>query len=451
MHLIPNHALEAELAQAIGIASAQDLFSDIPAGLRAKPLRLPVAEPERHMVRRLRTLLAKNQSYERMANFLGGGSKPQLVPAAVKAVAHRQEFLTSYTPYQPEVSQGLLQVIFEYQSLMCDITAMEVSNAGLYDGPTALGEAALMAMRVNGRGRLLVPEHLAWEKRSILRNYTLGPGLAIDSYGYDAKTGRTDLTSLSAKLGPDVTAIYLETPNLFGVFESDAQKIGDLAHAAGALFVVGSDLTSLGVCAPPGKLGADIVVTEGSCFGGAPALGGPLLGTMTTREEFVRKMPGRIIGATKDETGKRGFVMTLQAREQHIRRSKATSNICSNEALIANQAAIHLTMLGLRGLREMGLQNLEAGAKLESHLAAAGCARRFTRAFYNELVTTAHDPKGLHERALANGVHAGWPIERDVPALKNCLLWGSTPIHLDEDYQRLTKALLPTLKEAKAW
>lgn len=451
MHLIPNHGMEAELAAAIGITSAQDLFSDIPANLRAKPLRLPDAEPERHMVRRLRTLLAKNQSYERMANFLGGGYKPQLVPAAVKAVAHRQEFITSYTPYQPEVSQGLLQVIFEYQSLMCDITAMEVSNAGLYDGPTALGEAALMAMRVNGRKRLLVPEHLSWEKRSILRNYTLGPGLVIDTYAYDAKTGRSDLASLQAKLGPDVTGVYLESPNLFGVFESEAQKAGDLAHAAGALFVVGSDLTAMGVSLPPGKFGADIVVAEGSCFGGAPALGGPLLGTMTTREEYVRKMPGRIIGATKDEQGKRGFVMTLQAREQHIRRTKATSNICSNEALIANQAAIHLTMLGRKGLREMGLQNLEAGAKLESHLAAAGCARRFTGAFYNELVTTAHDPKGLHERALAAGVHAGWPIERDVPALRNCLLWGSTPVHLDEDYQRLSKALMPTFKEAKAW
>ena len=453
MHLIPNHALEAELAAAIGIASAQDLFSDIPAGLRSKPLRLPVAEPERHMVRRLRTLLAKNQSYERMANFLGGGYKPQLVPAAVKAVAHRQEFITSYTPYQPEVSQGLLQVIFEYQSLMCDITAMEVSNAGLYDGPTALGEAALMAMRVNGRKRFLVPEHLSWEKRSILRNYTVGPGLAIDTYGYDAQTGRSDLASLEAKLGPDVAGVYLENPNHFGVFEAEAAKAGDLAHKAGALFVVGVDLTSLGVALPPGKYGADVVVAEGSCFGGAPALGGPLLGTMVTREEHVRKMPGRIIGATKDETGKRGFVMTLQAREQHIRRAKATSNICSNEALIANQAAIHLSMLGRKGLREMGLQNLEAGAKLESHLAAAGCNRRFTGAFYNELVTTAHDPKALHERALAAGVHAGWPIERDVPALRNCLLWGSTPVHLDEDYQRLTKALMPALppKEAKPW
>jgi glycine dehydrogenase subunit 1 len=456
VHLIPNHALEKEMAAAIGVQSAQDLFSDIPAPLRAKGLRLPPAEPERHMVRRLRTLLGKNQSYERMPNFLGGGFKPQLVPAAVKAVAHRQEFITAYTPYQPEVSQGLLQVIFEYQSLMCDLTRMDVSNAGMYDGPTALGEAALMATRANGRTRFLVPEHLSWEKRSILRNYTLGHGITIDTYGYDDKTGRSDLASssprsLEAKLGPDVAGVYLENPNHFGVFEAQAKKAGELAHAAGALFVMGVDLTSLGVVTPPGLLGADIVVAEGSCFGGAPALGGPLLGTFCATEALVRKMPGRIIGATKDEQGKRGFVMTLQAREQHIRRAKATSNICSNEALIANQAAIHLSMLGRKGVREMGLQNLEAGARLESALASAAYTRRFTGAFYNELVTHVQDPDALHERALKSGVHAGWRLELDVPALRNCLLWGSTPVHLPEDYERLANAIKPSLKEARAW
>ncbi len=450
MHLIPNDSLEAEMAATVGVRSAKDLFLEIPAALRIQGLKLPPAEPERHMARRLRTLLAKNKSYEQMPNFLGGGLKPQLVPAAVRAVAHRQEFITSYTPYQPEVSQGLLQVIFEYQSLMCDITRMDVSNAGMYDQPTALGEAALMATRVNDRMRFLVPEHLSWEKRSILHNYTRGPGIVVETYGYDAKTGRSDLASLQSKLGPDVSGVYLENPNHFGVFEEEAKRVGELAHAAGALFVMGVDLTSLGVVAPPGTLGADIVVAEGSCFGGAPALGGPLLGTLCATEAIVRKMPGRIIGATKDESGKRGFVMTLQAREQHIRRAKATSNICSNEALIANQAAIHLTMLGRTGLRAMGLQNLEAGVKLESALAAAGFSRRFTGAFYNEFVTHTADPKALHEQALKAGVHAGHPLEADVFALKNCLLWGSTPIHNDEDYARLAEAVKPQLKAVRA-
>ena len=441
MHLIPNHELEPEMAKAIGIQSAQDLFGDIPAALRAKRLNLPAAEPERHMVRRLRTLLGKNQSYERMANFLGGGYKPQLVPAAVKAVAHRQEFITSYTPYQPEVSQGLLQVIFEYQSLMCEITGMEVSNAGMYDGPTALGEAGLMAARVNGRDRILVPEHLSWEKRSILHNYTKGPGIKVETYGYDATTGRTDLASLERGLGPDVSAVYIENPNHFGVFETDARRIAEMAHGAGALLVMGADLTSLGVVQPPGHLGADIVVAEASCFGGAPAAGGPLLGAMLCNEDNVRSMPGRIIGATRDEQGKRGFVMTLQAREQHIRRAKATSNICSNEALIATQAAIHLSMLGRRGLRDMGLQNLEAGARLEHALKAGGLAKRFSGSIYNELVTQVPDAQDLHERALAAGVHVGHFLGQDVAALRDCLLWGATPLHLPEDFARLSAVL----------
>ena len=450
MHLIPNHALEAEMAKVIGIGSAQDLFSDIPAALRAKPLRLPKAEPERLLVRRLRGLLNKNQSYERMANFLGGGYKPQLVPAAVKAVAHRQEFITSYTPYQPEVSQGLLQTLFEYQSLMCDVTAMDVTNAGLYDGPTSLGEAALMASRATGRMKFLIPEHLSWEKRSVLRNYTVGPGIALETYKYDDKTGRSDLASLQAKLGPEVAGVLLENPNHFGVFEEEAKRVGELAHAAGALFVVYTDPTSLGVASPPGTFGADIVVGEASCFGGAPALGGPLLGLFCTTEALVRKMPGRVIGATKDESGNRGFVMTLQAREQHIRRAKATSNICSNEALLSIQAAIHLTMLGRRGLRDMGLQNLEAGARLESTLLGAGHTKRFTGAFYNELVTATRDAKSVHEQCLAAGVHAGWLLEGDVPALRNCMLWGSSPIHVAEDYERLNKALQPKMPGVRA-
>jgi glycine dehydrogenase subunit 1 len=450
VHLIPNHALEGEMAAAIGIRSAQDLFADIPAALRAKPLRLPPSEPERLLVRRLRTLLNKNQSYERMPIFLGGGMKPQLVPAAVKAVAHRQEFITAYTPYQPEVSQGLLQAIFEYQSLMCDVARMEVCNAGMYDGPTALGEAALMCTRANGRLRFLVPRHLSAEKRSILGNYTVGAGITLDEYGYDDRTGTSDVASLESKLGPDVAGVLLENPNHFGVFEVEARKVGDLVHAAGALFVVYVDPTALGVSAPPGTLGADIVVGEASCFGGAPALGGPLLGLLACREEHVRKMPGRIIGATKDEAGNRGFVMTLQAREQHIRRAKATSNICSNEALLSIQAAIHLAMLGRRGLRDMGLQNLEAGQRLESTLAAAGHQKRFSGAFYNELVTASRDAREVHEAALAQGVHAGWSLERDVPALRNCLLWGSTPVHVEEDYQRLAKALTPVPRRVMA-
>ena len=442
MHLIPNHSREQELCQAIGIDSVDDLFADIPAGLRIAMLNLPDAEPERYLASRLRKTLSRNKTYDSMPIFLGGGLKPQHVPAAVRAVIHRQELINAYTPYQPEVSQGLLQCLFEYQSLMADITRMEVVNSSMYDGHTALGEAGLMALRVHGKKpRFLVPENLSWQKRSVLENYGKGPGLQVEPYGYDEVTGEADLDDLQAKLGDDVCGVYLENPNHFGIFESQARAIGETTHAAGALFVMGVDPTSLGICTPPGDLGADIVVGEASCFGGAPQCGGPLLGLFACTEKLVRKMPGRLIGATHDEDGKRGYVMTLQAREQHIRRSKATSNICSNEALMANMAAMHLTMLGRTGLREMGLHNLKVGAKLRSILEAAGFEPRFTGAAYNELVTRVGDADALHEALLAAGVHGGLRLARDLPDLSDAVLWGATPVHSPEDFTALEQAL----------
>ncbi len=444
MHLIPNDAVANDMLAAIGVGSVDDLFADIPRALRAGGLDLPVGEPERQLVSRLKSLLDNNQSYYRMANFLGGGLKPHHVPAAVKAVAHRQEFITSYTPYQPEVSQGLLQALFEYQSLMADVTAMDVVNSSMYDWSTALGEAALMATRVNRRPRLLVPANLLWEKQSVLANYTRGAGIQIEAYRYDPVTGRTDLEDLRERLGPDVAGVYVENPNLFGVFEQDAAKISDMAHEAGALSIMGVDPTSLGVVTPPGKLGADIVVGEASCFGGAPALGGPLLGLFATTEKLVRKMPGRLIGATHDAEGRRGFVMTLQAREQHIRRDKATSNICSNEALLSVQAAIHLSMLGRRGLRDLGLQNLAAGERLEKTLEAAGLKKAFKGEVYNELVTEVGNVDDLHTHALGKGVHIGLQLRRAVPAeagLVDGVLWGATEFHDDRHFQQLADML----------
>lgn len=446
MHLIPNHTREAELCEAIGIGSVDELFADIPAELRLAPgaLGLPDGEPERYLVSRLRRLLSRNRTYDTMPIFVGGGCKPQHVPASVRAVAHRQELINAYTPYQPEVSQGLLQLLFEYQSLMCDITRMDVTNASMYDGHTALGEAGLMCLRAakgDARKRFLVPAALSWQKRSVLENYGRGAGLVVESYGYDDVTGRADMDDLAGRLGDDVCGVLLENPNHFGVFEEDARQVADVLHDRGALFVMGVDPTSLGVVTPPGELGADIVVGEASCFGGAPALGGPLLGLFATREELVRKMPGRLIGATHDEEGKRGYVMTLQAREQHIRRAKATSNICSNEALLANQAAIHLTLLGRTGLRDMGLHNLKVGAKLEKVLSGAGLTPRFTGAFYNELVTRVGDADAFFETLFEAGVHAGLRLGPDVPGLKDCLLWGATPVNSPDDFAALERIL----------
>ncbi len=442
MHLIPNHSREQELCGAMGIHSVEELFADIPARLRLDKLDLPDAEPERYLASRLRRTLSKNRTYDNMPIFLGGGLKPQHVPASVRAVIHRQELINAYTPYQPEVSQGLLQCLFEYQSLMADITRMEVVNSSMYDGHTALGEAGLMCLRHQGRKpRFLVPAHLSWQKRSVLENYGRGAGLHVDTFGYDDATGESDLADLEAKLGDDVCGVYLENPNHFGIFESQAKQVAELAHAAGALFVMGVDPTTLGVAAPPGHLGADIVIGEASCFGGAPQCGGPLLGLFGCTEKLVRKMPGRLIGATHDEEGHRGYVMTLQAREQHIRRSKATSNICSNEALMANMAAMHLTLLGRTGLRDMGLHNLKVGTKLAKTLAAVGLEPRFSGSFYNEVVTSVGDADAFHEKVLAAGVHPGLRLGPDVPALADCMLWGSTPVHTPDDFSALEAAL----------
>lgn len=427
------------MCQEIGILDAQSLFDSIPANLRIGGLKLPTATPERQLVSELYRTLQQNRTYHKMPIFLGGGLKPQLVPASVKAVIHRQELINAYTPYQPEVSQGLLQCLFEYQSLMADITGMEVVNSSMYDGHTALGEAGLMATRVTKRHRFLVPRALNWEKRSVLENYTKGAGITIEAYAYDDVTGEVDVADLQRRLSDDVSGVYLENPNAFGIFEVQAKAIGAMAKSAGALFVIGVDPTTLGVVTPPGQLGADIVVGEASCFGGAPAAGGPLLGLFGTTEALVRKMPGRLIGATLDANQKRGYVMTLQAREQHIRRSKATSNICSNEALIANQAAMHLTLLGRKGLRDMGLQNIEAGTRLENILLRAGLKKRFSGFHYNEIMTNTQP--GLHAALLECGVHAGMDMGAHHPNLGACTLWGSSPVHGDYEYDALAAAL----------
>ncbi|MGB0653579.1 MAG: aminomethyl-transferring glycine dehydrogenase subunit GcvPA [Thermoplasmatota archaeon] len=450
MHLIPNHHREKELCDAVGVGSVSELFADIPAHLRlpsdGSGLDLPDGEPERYLASRLRKTLSKNKTYDSMPIFLGGGCKPQHVPAAVRAVAHRQELINAYTPYQPEVSQGLLQLLFEYQSLMCDITQMEVVNASMYDGHTALGEAGLMCLRATRkRDRFLIPASLSWQKRSVLANYGRGAGLQVDTYAYDDATGQADLDDLAAKLAAgDVCGVYLENPNPFGIWEEQAQAIGVAAHEASALFVVGTDPTTLGIATPPGLLGADIVVGEASCFGGAPAMGGPHLGLFGCTEKLVRKMPGRLIGATHDENGKRGYVMTLQAREQHIRRSKATSNICSNETLMANQAAIHLSLLGRSGLRAMGLHNVKVGIKLRSILEAAGLEMRFSGPAYNEIVTRVPEgttAQAFHDALLEAGVHGGLLLGRDHPDLADCILWGTTPVHSPGDFTALEEAL----------
>src|SRR3954463_15507727 len=337
------------MLDAIGLDSLDGLFDHIPSPVRlGRPLDIPDGVSEMEILADLRSLAARNSHADDLVCFAGAGAYDHYVPSVVWALAGRSELYTSYTPYQPELSQGVLQVLFEYQSMICDLTGLEVSNASLYDGPTALVEAANMAHAATRRSRVLVSELVDPRYVQVLETYGRGNGIQVSRFGSSA-----DGTSAVPAVGEDVAAVVLQHPNHHGVLE-DARGVFAAAAAGGARSVHVFDPLSLGVLAPPGELGADIAVAEGQVLGNHLNFGGPYLGVIAARMEDVRKLPGRIVGETVDADGKRGYVLTLQAREQHIRREKATSNICTNQTLMAIAATVYLAWLGPEGLRELG-------------------------------------------------------------------------------------------------
>jgi glycine dehydrogenase subunit 1 len=351
----------------------------------------------------------------------------------------RQEFYTSYTPYQAEFAQGTLQALFEYQSLLSECIELPVVNASMYDYSTALAEAGLMLHRVTGRRRILVPRAFHPDRRSTLRNYVGGHGIELAEYGFDPATGQADLADLSARLGPDVAGVIVESPNLFGVLEDVAATV-EAAHRVGALVVQGFDLTSLGLVSPPGQNGADIAVADGTTLVFPP--GGPELGIFSCREEFVRSLPGRLIGATRDREGRRAYCMTLQTREQHIRRERATSNICTNESLLAIGLGAHLAALGPHGLRSLAQLNFERGQQLRDRLQSeAGWTPTFNGPIYNEFAMTTPVPaERLYDGLGVKGITPGWPLSRAFPDRPNQLLVCSTEVHTDQDHARFVRA-----------
>jgi len=382
MRYLPKSPAERkEMLAAIGANSIAELFSAIPEAYRLnKPLKLPGPYSEAEIVRYFEARGGENSlGY---SSFLGAGIYSHLRSVVTDAILQRGEFLTSYTPYQAEISQGTLQAIFEFQTLMCQLTGQEVANASMYDGSTATTEAVLMAERLTGRRRVLVARSLHPEYRTVLRTYARNSGLRVEELAY-APSGALDLSKLKSGLGDDVCAVVVQSPNFFGAIE-DLALVAEAAHEAGALLVVAvAEALSLGLLKPPSE--ADIVAMEGQSFGLAPSYGGPFVGVVASRERFVRQMPGRLAGQTVDQNGRRGFVLTLATREQHIRREKATSNICTNQALCALAATVHLTLLGKEGIRELAEQNLAkarfALAELES---IPGVKRSFTAPFFNE-------------------------------------------------------------------
>ena len=382
MRYLPKSAAERrDMLAAIGARSIETLFASIPKQFRLKePLQLPAAMSEYEIIEYFRARAAEN-SYG-YTSFLGAGVYNHLRSVVTDALIQRGEFLTSYTPYQAEISQGTLQAIFEFQTLMCELTGMEVANASMWDGSTATTEAVLMAERLTGKHRVVVARSLHPEYRQVLDTYTRNLGLHIQEVGFTS-SGQADMARLDAAINGETAAVVVQSPNFFGVLEQIPQ-LAQLAHAKGALLVVAiTEGVSLGAVRPPVE--ADIVAMEAQSFGLAPSYGGPYAGVIATRDKFVRQMPGRLAGETVDSTGRRGYVLTLATREQHIRREKATSNICTNQALCALAATIHLCLLGKEGLRELAAQNLaKARFALEQLETIPGVRRAFSGPFFNE-------------------------------------------------------------------
>ena len=384
MRYLPKSPSERrEMLEAIGVQSVNELFESIPEKFRLRaPLALPAALSEPEIIQYFQARAAENS--KGYTSFLGAGVYSHVRSVVTDALVQRGEFLTSYTPYQAEFAQGTLTAIFEFQTLMCQLTGQEVANASMYDGSTALTEAVLMAERITGRHRVLVGRSVHPEYRHVLQTYAKNLGMQIEEIAY-TESGQLDRAALKKESLEQAAAIVVQSPNFFGVIEEIA-ALAEAAHRSGALLVTGiAEAVSLGIVRPPAE--ADIVAMEGQSFGISPSYGGPYVGVIATRDKFVRQMPGRLAGQTTDAEGRRGFVLTLATREQHIRREKATSNICTNEALFALVATIHLSLLGKEGLREQALQNLAKARFAQAELETIpGVRRVFSGPSFNEFV-----------------------------------------------------------------
>ncbi len=432
---------QKKMLEEIGLRSLDELFQSIPGGVKLKSsLNLPKQLSEIELVRELKGLADKNKSTSDYSLFLGGGYYDHFVPSALKHLIGRPEFYTAYTPYQAEASQGILQAIYEYQTFISLLTGMEVSNASLYDGATALAEAALMAVRINKRNTILAAQTLHPEYLAVLKTYLAGLDLTLRVIPHNE--GKIDLKALKNYLNKDVSAVILPQPNFFGIFE-EGETISSLTRKNGSLCIVSVDPISLGIISPPGEWGADIVVGEGQALGSGLNFGGPGLGFITCRMEFMRKIPGRLAGKTRDERGKTGYVLTLQTREQHIRREKATSNICSNHALSALAAAIYLSLLGKNGLRKIAELSLGKAHYLsEKIVEIPGYELKFKKLFFKEFVISSpHPVSKINRKLLENKIIGGLDLERFYPAFKNCMLLAVTEKRSKEEIDKLVKVL----------
>jgi glycine cleavage system P protein (glycine dehydrogenase) subunit 1 len=417
-----NTALDQKaMLAAIGVSSLDELFQAIPDKLRLRrPLHVPQALSELELEQLTQNLANRNLATDRAVCFLGGGSYDHFIPAVVDAVAGRSEYYTAYTPYQAEASQGSLQAFYEYQTLICQLTGLDVANASLYEGGSAVAESVLMAMSIHPkRNKVLIAESVHPEYRQTLATYAAD--LPIEVVTLPTPEGFLDPDALKKAIDDHTLCVILQHPNFFGCLE-EPEAVSKICKERGALFVVSFDPISLGLLKRPGHYGADIAIAEGQCLGNPMVFGGPYLGIMACRQEFVRKIPGRLVGQTTDRHGKRCWVLTLQTREQHIRREKATSNICTNQGLFALRAAVYLAALGPQGLRETAELCLQKAHYLATELERAGAKLAFVRPFFKEFTVRLNEAAApVVERMLKKGYHAGLPLGRWYPQWQNAL------------------------------
>jgi glycine dehydrogenase subunit 1 len=424
------------MLERIGVRSSGELFDAVPSNLRANAeLKLPPALGERALLAHMGAAAERNVPVTRVASFVGGGAYHHFIPAAIGALASRGELATAYTPYQAEISQGTLQAIFEFQTLICQLTGMQVANASLYDGASATAEAALMALRCTRRNRLVVSAGLHPHYLAVLRTYTRGIGTEIELAPLDP-SGRTRVPALEG-----AAALVLQSPGFLGCVEPVAPA-ARAAHAAGALCVaVTTEALSLALLRPPGEAGADIACGEAQSFGLPLSFGGPYAGFLATQQKWVRQMPGRLIGQTVDAEGRRAFVMTLTTREQHIRREKATSNICTNQGLCALRVTMYLALLGRRGLRELAESNLSLAAHARERLLRAGLRPVYEAPCFNEFAVEVPGLDAALERAHAEGIRPGLRLGRFDPARADQLLVCTTEMNDPDQIDRLAAVL----------
>ena len=454
---IPNASEAAikRLLQEIGVASVDDLFSDIPRHLWIDDLpELPPPHTEYEAKKIVQELLSQNSFHPNLKLFLGGGVWLHYIPSVIWHLISRGEFLTSYTPYQAEISQGVLQAVFEYQSMICELTGMDVANASMYDWASALGEAALFATRVTKRKTFIIPKNIAPQRKRVLLTYTQPVGIAVKEVSYSRETGLMDLDDLTSKLDDETSAVYLENPSYLGPIEDRCEEIGEIAHSKGALFIVGVDPLSLALLKAPGDYGADVVIGEGQPLGLPPSFGGPLLGIFACRDDMklIRQMPGRIVGLTTTKDGqRRAFTLALTTREQHIRRERATSNICTNETLCAIASAIYMALLGGEGLRELSkiilchshyaMKKLNSIPGVKAPLFDAPHFKDFT------VKLEGAPTKEVYQLLLKKGIQPGNPLTDSFPELGESLLLSVTELHTKDDIDLLAALMEEVLSK----